>query len=277
MTEHNNTWIWIDGQWQTHWPSLDRATQYGDGLYETCRLNQQGDMPLWSWHQQRLLHGLVALDFPIDSLQHIEHALAALPKHPYRGLKLLVSRGAGERGYGYQSDWPIHLQLQLFQPPAWGHERYPFGVDTGINDVRLAQQPLLAGIKHNNRLEQVMARARFAPHWQESILLDTQGNVTEGCMSNLYLLEGEQWVTPMLDQAGVNGVIRRWLSQHTPMREERIDLVRLHQADAVFMSNALNGFVMVRSVDQMRYDTSIGSVAQRMQQHWQTQLQELWQ
>lgn len=276
MTEQSSTWLWANGQWQTQWPSLDRATQYGDGLYETCRINEHGKLPLWPLHRQRLQHGLCALDFPIDSLQHIEQALGSLPTHSYRGLKLLISRGQGERGYGYQSDWPIHLQIQLFQPPAWGHERQPQGFDTGVNRVRLAQQPLLAGIKHLNRLEQVMARARFEPHWHESILLDSQDNVIEGCMSNLYLIEGTQLITPLLDQAGVNGVIRRWLAQQTPLQEQRIPLARLQQADGVLMSNALNGIVMVRSIDQTHYDTRVGSMAQRTQQHWQMQLQELW-
>lgn len=255
-TEASSVYLWQGGQWvdNAHWPLNDRALHYGDGLFETLRLAPDGSLPLWSLHRKRLLKGLLALDFPVDALAQVEAAVAQAPRAG-TAAKLLVSRGAGPRGYLPPAEPQLQLQWQAFAAPAWACERFSDGFDCEFSDVRLAPQPLLAGCKHLNRLEQVLIRKRMPSHTQESVVLDSDEWVIEGCMSNLFLLEGSQWVTPDLSRCGVDGVIRQWLLRQRQVRTERVDVNRLLAADAVLMTNTLNGVQRVRSIGAKRYDS----------------------
>ncbi|WP_343223968.1 aminodeoxychorismate lyase [Oceanobacter mangrovi] len=246
----------VAGQWQDHWPATDRGLQYGDGLFETMRLSA-ADVPLWRFHAARLQQGLEALCFPSDSFYLISEAMAELADQidlgGYSAAKLLVSRGCGPRGYGLPALTDINIQLQLMDAADWKWRSLGAnaGLVTGVSSVRLGQQPRLAGIKHLNRLEQVLARAEFAPQWHEAIMLDSQGQLVEGCFSNLYFSHHGQWLTPSLQHCGVNGVIRRWLLEQQAIEIVECRLDDLLQADAVVMSNSLTGIVPVQSIDSL--------------------------
>ncbi|WP_169449488.1 aminodeoxychorismate lyase [Oceanobacter kriegii] len=274
----------VAGQWVDHWPATDRGLQYGDGLFETMRLvrvsdasrkagRSGGDVPLWQFHAERLQQGLNALLFPADSFAVICDAMGELADEvdlsAYSAAKLLVSRGVGQRGYGLPDHPEINIQIQLMDAPPWSWSQlHPGGVCIGVSAVRLGAQPRLAGIKHLNRLEQVLARAEFEPDWQEAVMLDTAGNVTEGCYSNLYIAHKGQWLTPIIDQCGVNGVIRRWLIAEGQVKEAQISLAQLEQADAIALSNSLTGIVPVKQLQQRLFDTShsMWQPMKRMQQ-----------
>lgn len=267
----------INGQLVSDWPALDRGLHYGDGLFETFRLDAGGEIPFWSWHQARLQEGVDRLFFPADTLDRI---LACLPEiataaraDGASGGKLLVTRGVGPRGYGIPVDTCVNLQWQLFQAPGWRWNRCSAGVQTGISPVRLALQPLLAGIKHLNRLEQVLARRTFADHWGEALLLDQSGSLVEGCMSNLFWIQNGCLFTPSLDGCGVNGVIRRWLSARVPsitvVANARPEV--LMDAELVFMSNCLMGLVPVASIDEVFLTQGAAALAQLAA--WQTELE----
>lgn len=260
--------IWQDGRWLNGpWHTDDRALHYGDGLFETLRLHQ-GHAPLWTWHRQRLEQGLAALSFPGNSIDFIERALAQLPEHARLSAgKLLVSRGRAPRGYLAPECPQLELLWQPFNAPSWAHQQFPNGYCTDINPIRLAIQPRLAGIKHLNRLEQVLARQQWQEGCQEMLLLDYDDWVVEGCMSNLFLWENNQLVTPQLDRCGVDGVIRRWLMSQHKVVEARIDRNRLQDADAVFFCNALIGIIAAERCGARQYDPSISrTVCQPLQQ-----------
>lgn len=241
--------IWIDGSWQAgSWACDDRALHYGDGLFETLRLNAQGAAPLWALHRQRLQQGLTALHFPPDSLAIIDQAWQALPlaERQAGAGKLLVSRGSGPRGYAPPAQPQLRLLWQSFTPPSWAHQRLPQGFTVDFGQVRLSRQPLLAGFKHLNRLEQVLARQTMPEHCQELVLCDTSGQVVEGCMSNLVMCWRGHWLTPPLTQAGVNGVVRRWLVQEELVSVADITPEMLLAAESVFFCNTLNGIIAVQ-------------------------------
>ncbi len=269
--------IWSSDGWQpaNDWPVADRALQYGDGLFETLRLTSQGEVPLWAQHRQRLLHGLVALDFPIDSWATVERAWKALP-HGSRQTgagKLLVSRGSGPRGYAPPVEPQLNLLWQAFQPADWAHQRHPHGVRADFSDVLLSRQPLLAGFKHLNRLEQVLARGRFPADCQEVVMCDTDGQVIEGCMSNLFILQNGRWRTPALTHSGVNGVVRRWLLEQMQADEVLLTPQDLLQADVLFFCNTLNGIMPVHTLASRRYDPLHPGWKQALK--WQHRLETL--
>lgn len=243
-------------QWlpQSAWSGADRALNYGDGLFETLRFDNAGAIPLWKYHQHRLKNGLQALDFPKNSLEAILMALAKLPDNARLSAgKLLVSRGQSQRGYAYDHGAPIELLWHSFSAPQWAIQRFPLGFQAGFSPVVLSRQPLLAGIKHLNRLEQVLARSRFAENCQEMVLTDTAGFVVEGCMSNLFIVREGQLLTPAITHCGVRGVIRQWLLDNHAASECSLHQEDLLEAQALFFCNSLNGIIPVSQLEQRKF------------------------
>lgn len=258
-------WLWDGHQWLTDfcWSSADRALHYGDGLFETIRFSSQGQAPLWTYHSQRLQQGLSALNFPTSSFNQIDTAFSALPQALRQsGGKLLVSRGVGERGYALPENPQIQLLWHAFSAPDWAINRYAQGFKADFSSVKLAPQPLLAGIKHLNRLEQVLIRSRFSPDCQEMVVCDNVGNVVEGCMSNLFILKDSQLYTPSIETCGVNGVVRRWLLDTQTVKVERLLADDIVTAEAAFFCNSLNGIVPISQLAERRYSQKY--------QGWQT-------
>lgn len=250
---------------------FDRGLQFGDGVFETLRLNRLGQSPLLALHRERCLDGVAALRFSPAAIGLIEAALEALPAQLVRaieaitaksgvsknqefGAKLIVTRGQGPRGYGVSAELAPTVLLTLFStsPLEMGSR-----LRIGVSDVRLGRQPLLAGHKHLNRLEQVLARQSFAADWHEVLMLSDSGEVIEGCMSNVFVKHGDEWLTPELTHCGVRGVVRQWWlnsrgagssvkGQST--RAVRLSLDDVLSADALVMTNSLMG---VRPVSEL--------------------------
>lgn len=252
-------------QWQpfSSCSAADRGLNYGDGLFETIRCNLKGEMPLWNFHQQRLELGLKALLFPENALEQVLNAIAQLPLDSrLAGGKLLITRGTGERGYALPQQPKLQIIWHSFSLPSWGIKRFPAGLNSVVcESVQLARQPLLAGIKHLNRLEQVLARHALPDNCQEMVLCDTEGLVVEGCMSNLFIVNGDQLITPIIKYCGVRGVIRQWLMEHYPVQTTDLTVEQLLNADALFFCNSLNGIIPVAQLGQHHFE--------RNSQSWQ--------
>jgi 4-amino-4-deoxychorismate lyase len=131
-----------------------------------------------------------------------------------------------------------------------------------ICNLRLANQPVLAGIKHLNRLEQVMARAEWDdPDISEGILLDENDNVICGTASNIFLVSAGRMLTPRLDRCGVRGVMRTEILRHFNARceQRRITLDMLPEANEAFLCNSVRGVMPIRRIDNWEY--KLGPVA----------------
>jgi 4-amino-4-deoxychorismate lyase len=117
----------------------------------------------------------------------------------------------------------------------------------------------LAGIKHLNRLEQVMARAEWdTPAIAEGLMLDRQGHVISGTQSNLFMIKGKQLLTPRLSEAGIAGVVRGLVLESAPRFSLQPQLAELtvedlKHADALFMTNAIMGLCPVSRFEQTVY------------------------
>lgn len=249
-------WLWNGQQWLNEftWSCADRALNYGDGLFETMRFDQQGDVPLWAFHVERIQQGVSALSFPYESFHEIEIAFSDLPATLRKGGgKLLISRGVGERGYAPAADAKVQLLWHSFDAPDWGVNRFPHGFKAEISPIKLAHQPLLAGIKHLNRLEQVLIRSRFSDGCQEAVVCDQNDQVVEGCMSNLFILKNGQLLTPCIENSGVNGVVRRWLIENHLVKVVALTFDDLISAEAMFFCNSLNGIVPVNQLGEHQY------------------------
>ena len=248
---------------------LDRGMAYGDGLFESIRL--VGSVaPLWSRHMQRLLDGCVRLRIPAPDMQQLwREALQVSDSMEQSVVRITISRGQGERGYALPAHPRPTRVVAAFAPPQVDHQVYSRGVQLRVCDIRLAEQPLLAGIKHLNRLEQVMARAEWDdPAVADGILLDSHERVISATMANLFAVVEGELLTPSLERCGVAGVARAEVLASFPAAQViDLTLATLHAADELFLSSSVRGILPVCSLVGRNYLP--GALTRRLQQHWQ--------
>jgi 4-amino-4-deoxychorismate lyase len=143
------------------------------------------------------------------------------------------------------------------------------GVDVRLCSTRLSRNPALAGIKHLNRLEQVMARSEWSDAFQEGLMLDTSEQVVEGTMSNLFLVRDDALVTPDLSHCGVAGITRARVMERArawgvSCQEDSVRVEDLWRADGLFLTNTLIGLWPVRSLEG--HPVSVPPLVARLQQ-----------
>jgi 4-amino-4-deoxychorismate lyase len=260
--------LWIDGREAPPGTPLDRGLEYGDGLFETIAL-LDGRLRLLERHLARLALGCERLALPAPGLQLREELLAVARAGGTGTLKLIVTRGAGGAGYRSEPSSPARRTLALLpprvRPVAWARD----GVRVRLCALRLAEQPRLAGLKHLNRLEQVLARAEWTdPDIAEGLMLDVQGRLVCGTMTNVFLRFGTELVTPMLARAGVAGVMRAAVTEALAragvvVRERDVAAAELARADELFLTNALIGAWPVCRIGER--ELAPGPVARQVQ------------
>lgn len=249
---------WVDGRPASSIGLGNRGLAYGDGLFETIRV-RGARLTLLDRHLDRLMLGCQRLGMAIDEaalrgeLQAYAHGLGE------GVLKLMVTRGDSARGYASDPLAPARRILQGGPLPSYPPQRQAEGIALFPCSVRLAEQPALAGLKHLNRLEQVLARAQ----WQgsepaEGLMRDTSGRVIEGVFSNLFLVSDGELCTPGLSRCGVAGTLRaelldRLAAQGQSARVEDISMARLRAASEVFMCNSLYGIWPVRRCGELAW------------------------
>ncbi|MFC5525475.1 aminodeoxychorismate lyase [Rhodanobacter ginsengisoli] len=258
----------VNGEPAEQISALDRGLAYGDGLFESIRL-VGAVAPLWSRHMQRLGEGCERLRLPLpDAAQLWREALQATHDMPQSVLRITITRGVGERGYAAPATVRPTRVVAAFAPPRIAEEAHEFGVRVRLCDIRLAEQPLLAGIKHLNRLEQVMARAEWTdPAIAEGLLRDSHDRVISATMANLFALIDGVLLTPAVDRCGVAGVARAEVLSTCPQAKVgELSLDALLSATEVFLSSSVRGILPVQSVAGRLYEP--GALTRQLQQHW---------
>ncbi|BAU58004.1 aminodeoxychorismate lyase [Halorhodospira halochloris] len=233
----------------------DRGLTYGDGLFETIPV-RDGQLCLWNYHMDRLLDGSRRLGLPEPPLSLLREEARYLVRDIEKAvLKIIYTRGSGEnRGYAPPSRPLPTRVLTLHEPPKQTVGNWFEGVEVNICKTRLSSQPALAGIKHLNRLEQVMARGEWRDQGvAEGLMLDENGLVVEGTATNVFVVQSSALVTPALDYCGVEGVMRRRIIDLAPelgLRVEHRGLYpeELGDVDELFLTNSVIGVWRVRSV-----------------------------
>ncbi|GGY10536.1 aminodeoxychorismate lyase [Paludibacterium paludis] len=244
----------------------DRGLAYGDGVYRTleCR---EGQPLLWDLHFSCLARDAASLGLPAPDADILLDEVRAESAGMRRAIaKIILTRGSGRRGYAIPDETVPARLVAAFEwpgyPPEWNRD----GITARVCDLRLALQPRLAGIKHLNRLEQVLARSEWRdPSIREGLLLDSEGFVVEGTMSNLVLVRGGELLTPRLDRCGVNGCFLAWLAGVRHVRSERLTLAEVLAADEVWFGNSLAGIWPVAELDGRRWTAfpAAGELASR--------------
>lgn len=255
------------------WAALltDRGLHYGDGLFETiaCR---DGEPRFLTEHLERLALGCERLAIGFRALDVLAGEVRRLAAEQPRALvKVLVTRGpATARGYAPRGDEQASRIVLRYPWPAEDPRRVGEGVAVRIADFTLSENPRLAGLKHLNRLEQVLARAELTGSpLDEALLLSRSGSLVSGTMTNVFVVANGRLATPRLDRCGVAGVMRRVVMRaasaaQVAVEETRITRRDIDDAAEVFLTNARIGIWPVRRLGSR--ELAPGPVTRRMQE-----------
>ena len=285
---------WFNGQAHDTLSVSDRGLQYGDGFFTTILVVDDFILN-WASHWRRLQNSVQSLAFPeLDEQQLLNQIKQVLQSSitkltlncPTKVLKLIVTRGEAGRGYQIPNEVQTNLIIQLSKAPAQLQLQcveneltltVPDSIEEAVAlDVNLCKteagiQSQLAGIKHLNRLENVLARTEVVNRGQqEGLMVNALQNVISGTQSNLFLIKGSDLVTPNLNLSGVEGTTRYQLSL---MAEELglnwqvldITLEDLRQTDELFLANAVRGIMPIQILEGRAYPIEQG---QKIQAAW---------
>lgn len=235
-------------------PALtDRSFNYGDGIFTTMAVRNAG-VQLLPLHIKRMQDAAKQLGFGQIDWLSIEQQICDAVTLPEQVVKLLISRGNGGRGYSPQGIDNPQCYITTAAMPDYSLQQQQ-GVRLLSAELKLAVQPALAGLKHTNRLEQVLLKQeQLRRNADDLLVLDQQGFLTEAIAANVFFHRHGKWFTPKLDRAGVRGVMREFLLSQFDAVEVDWPLDELAHVDSMFICNALMQIVPVRSVNDIKLD-----------------------
>lgn len=261
--------IWVDGQLTDNMPVCDRGLAYGDGFFTTM-LVLEGRLINWRKHQQRLTLSALCLGFPELNWPALTQDLTTVLNHFVATdtgvIKIIITRGCGGAGYQPLPKAQTQPRIIIQKLP------YPQQVDRSLKDAKnnpaclsfivksqvcrtlWSDNKQLAGLKHLNRLDNVLARYELADGMSEGIMLSQTGGVISGTQSNIVVLKDLIAYTPKLETCGIHGTLLASLKEWLPSlgydwQETQFDLAFLNSADEVFFCNAVRGIMPMESLN----------------------------
>lgn len=248
----------INGSFNQVLSPFDRGFAYGDGVFRTVAM-RNGLPDFWPAHYQKLVADCSAIGIVCPSAELLMSDLQQLfSVDEVAVAKIIITRGEGSRGYTPPAITAPTRAVIRSKMPVYPQENVNEGVHLCICDTRLAAQPKLAGIKHLNRLENVLARmewqdANVTSGIKEGIMLDFEGNVIECTSANIFARFGEKLITPALSLCGIAGITRQYILNltHKLSLESSIEVLtlsKLYEADEMIICNSLYGAWQVRSI-----------------------------
>ena len=246
----------INGEFGLSLTPFDRGFAYGDGVYRTLQI-LNGAPVLWEQHYQKLVDDTARMSLECPAAETLLDEIATLFDFASSGVcKIVITRGESAPGYAIPQSITTSTRILVKSVlPTYPKEYFDIGIKLFLCRLRLSHQPLLAGIKHLNRLENVFARSEnFNPEYQDGLLLDCQDYVTECTAANIFLRKGRLLTTPKLTECGVSGVTREFVISSAEdlgceLVERKVRLDELIQADEVVITNSLYGAFQVIALE----------------------------
>ena len=249
----------VNGELTEQISTYDRGLAYGDGVFETI-LSRNGELQLWERHLERLTTSLVKLQ--IDSFDSSTLLPSIKPHLSTTGeqvIKIVITRGNGQRGYAIPDNTKPNTIIFISNRGKVNPEIVKNGVKTRLCETRLGYQTKLAGLKHLNRLEQILAQMELSDtDYQEGIMLGQQGEVIEATRHNLFLVNNGELFTPELSNCGVAGIMRTFIIEIArqlglTVNIGIISVEQLMQADEIFLSNSIDGIWPICELDGTQF------------------------
>jgi 4-amino-4-deoxychorismate lyase len=258
----------INGDFNHQITPLDRGFSYGDGVFRTMLM--RNGLPVdWPLHYQKLVADCAVIGIVCPSAELLMSdfkqlfSVDEIEENRLGVAKIIVTRGESQRGYKPPAiTLPTRVVIKSAMP-SYAAAFVEQGVELRVCDLRLSSQPALAGIKHLNRLENVLARAEWSNEAIfDGLMLDSAGCVIEGTMCNVFIRLGQQLITPDLSQSGVAGVTRQRIMGLAPslnlqVAAEALTLEQLLNADEVIICNSLIGAFQVTKIADRSWQNQI--------------------
>jgi len=253
----NNTQTIINASKSNAISTSDRGLNYGDGFFTTAKI-ANGQVEYWHHHKARLAECAKRLAFPELDFNSLEQHIHNQVNQKQTGvLKILVTRGEGGRGYGLPSECNLTIIVSVLEYPANYHSFAEHGISLEISPIKLAAQPLLAGLKTLNRLEQVLIKnAMQTQNCDDVLVLDYNNHVIEASAANIVAIKNGKLFTPMLNECGIKGVYLLALCDKLTVEFKHITVNDLTAADAVFICNSLMHAVPVKRIQQQNFNVA---------------------
>lgn len=269
-------WVIDDQQYVGQVDGWNRATQFADGLFETMVV-KEGEIIALPFHVARLSLGIDRLNINApasslsDMLMSFAHKLAELSGVSSGVLKVIVSRGDSARGYAYDDALKPHVSAFYNELPSFPDHIYTQGVVVESLQTQCAIQPQMAGLKHLNRLENVLAKKELSASAFEGLMFNHLDSVIEGSSSNVFFEKDNQLITPSLTLSGVAGVMRECVLSFAKLHsiKTNIDDIKrpqLSQFSEGFICNSVMGIVPISSLDGRLF--KVGPVTKSIQDAW---------
>ncbi|MFT6153826.1 MAG: 4-amino-4-deoxychorismate lyase [Bermanella sp.] len=258
-------WVIEQGRFIGKVEAWDRGVQFGDGLFETiCVIDKRAtNLDL---HVKRLNSGLASLliTSPVDNIKSLieEYIIKFIAESEQKNgiFKIIITRGSSARGYGFDANIIANITAFYTPKPQYEIDIYSQGVELVVCKTQCSIQPQLAGLKHLNRLENVLAKQELNGVF-EGLMLNHSGFVIEGTMSNVFFEKDNILHTPKLNISGIKGVIRACVLYEAEKRSievkiQDITLPELKNFSSGFICNSVMGIVPIRKINQYAFNAS---------------------
>jgi branched-chain amino acid aminotransferase len=261
-----NHYLFYNGQWLPNDKPIitadNRGFRYGDGLFETFKV-VDGNIQLATYHFERLFTGLQLLQFELPAYFTAEYLarqvteLCARNKHKIARVRLTVCRGNGGL-YDPENHFPnCIIQGWPLQQTGWPLNENGLVIDIYADAKKSIDA--FSNIKSNNYLPYLVAALHAKKHhWNDALILNTAGRVCDATIASLFIIKDNIVYTPALTEGCVAGVCRRFLKEHLPaagfkIQETTISIKAIHEADEVFLTNAIQGIRWVQCCGDIKY------------------------
>lgn len=248
--------ILVNGQLTECISVSDRGFQYGDGCFTTLLITR-GEVNAWAYHLNRLTHntralGIDGVDWAAVTLW-VKEAARSLQLQAQAVLKVIITRGIGGRGYSTVNCGTPNVVISTHAYPSHVDAWREHGIKMVVLERRLGISSL-AGLKHLNRLEQVLFRREIdARGADDGVVCDVDGNLVEASSSNLFWRKGQVLLTPSIETSGVAGTMRAQVIDAAKANYDvqcvRASVDALWDADEIFITNAVIKLISVRCIE----------------------------
>ena len=267
----------INGKFKNTISVLDRGLAYGDGFFETMLWDSNGKdkedigVEFWNRHLKRIIKGCKLMKINIPGEQEIlNQRNKILFKSKANGiesglLKLIITRGVGGRGYKFEKNMIANLIFLSFEKPQLELKNYESGVRVRLCKTKLSINKNLSGLKHLNRLDSVLARSEWEDDSFEGIFVDSEKNIIEGTMTNIFFIKKNVLITPTILDSGISGVMRQVVIDEgkrffDEVIEKKIKLIELKDFDQMFLTNSVLKIMPVKLFNEHKFSIKSNQV-----------------
>ncbi|ASK77663.1 aminodeoxychorismate lyase [Paraphotobacterium marinum] len=243
----------------------NRGLNFGDGFFTTI-LVQNNKVCDWSFHCDRIQTASKTLFFPTIKLPDLKSAIDSKlnerKSDSKRVVKIIFTRGNSNQGYSFDKAIEPVIFFNEYPWPEKYIKWQRYGVALQVSRFKLGINPSTSGIKHLNRIEQVLIKKEIDDnHWDDALVLDLNNKVIETSSANIFWFKKNKIYTPSIKNSGVNGIMRKKIINYFSKNKINVfegyyELNDIFTAEEIFISNSLFGIVSVKKIANQYFHTS---------------------